>query len=143
MKVLITDCTETFGGAFELALTLVRFLKRIPGIEPVLVSGQAIETLKAHIPISLSIVWHLAPAMSSKRSIVTAPNKLAVAYKFLRYELPAMLHLMYIILRERADVVHLNNMLNSQIYGVLQLGLPAVPASVATETMSMILRSCG
>ena len=119
MKILVVDSSETFGGAFELALTLVRYLAQIPGAEPVLVSAQPDAVLRSRVPAPLRYYRVVSGTAASLQKVESWPCKAGVLYKLLVHELPAACKLAWLSLKERAEVLHLNNMLNSQLHGVL------------------------
>ncbi len=129
MRVFIVDSTDKFGGAFEVALTLCRFLQMDVRVKPYLVSEQPEDILAARVPCGVQ--WFKLPRRR-RQDLELWPSwsrGLGIITNLLTVDLPAAIRLAHLAWRENVDVIHLNNLLNEQVYGVIAawiLGIPCV-----------------
>lgn len=155
LKVLYLDNSFTFGGAIASLEHLVRGLSD-RGIEPVVVSGQPEEELSEAFPsaetISVDVevpLRHPTPLLRYFRT--NPPNsetlariglRLGAADWHLRRTLPAAVEYMRIGRRRGVDLVHLNNILEGQLDGLLAaklLGVPCVAHAQGFQTPGRLL----
>ena len=127
MNVLIVDNTSTFGGAFELALTLAYSLKDLGHANPCIVSGQPKKVLEQRI--GSQIPWYHLHCRG-RFDIMKVPvglRKLSAVYNIGIRDFISGLELARIARKEKAHVIHLNNLLNDQPYGVMASKLAGIP----------------
>lgn len=127
MKVVLVDSTRTFGGAFELALTLAESIGAMPGQAAVLVSSQPPAVLDSRVPSHVTRYFLDRPDWIRFRLGGWAGCFILTLCNLLLRELPAAFRLALIARKEKADLIHLNNLLNSQLFGVLAARLAGVP----------------
>jgi glycosyltransferase involved in cell wall biosynthesis len=126
VRILIVDSSSHFGGAFELALILCRYLKQIPGVDVVLVSAQPAEILRARVE-GICRYHYLSASSLSANSGPWLYRKLSALLSFLYCYIYRGLKLGMIARRERVDLIHLNNVLTGQCHGVVAALLAGVP----------------
>jgi glycosyltransferase involved in cell wall biosynthesis len=143
MKVLIVDNTQTFGGAFELAVTLAEFLEKTGQASPCLVSGQPQEILDQRKNNGVG-AYHLLRKQRMKIAhLPLGIREMAALFNISMKDLPAAFKLAKIARHEKADVIHLNNLLNDQPYGVIGAklaGLPCICSHRDYEYSSPLIR---
>ena len=117
-RVLIVDMTSTFGGAFELALSLCKHINDLEGQEAHLVSSQPPEVLRSRVD-GLVPYYHLPVRHWHPPHPGALRKRIEIAVELLRRELAPAARLAHYARRHGCSVIHLNNALNSQMYGVL------------------------
>jgi len=127
MKILIVDNTQTFGGAFELAVTLAEFLGKTGKAEPCLVSGQPTKVLSERMNNGIRAHHLHRKARVKIDSMPLGMREICALYNISSKDLPAAFKLAQIARREKADLIHLNNLLNDQPYGVIGAKLAGIP----------------
>ncbi len=142
ISVLYLDNTFTFGGAINSLLYLLRALDK-KKVEPILVTGQPEIFLKKYFDF---IKWYYfkikVPWIHNKiyKKILEIPifsegigKKIVDRFRFLYWlivvTLPETFYYCYIGKKHKIQIVHLNNILGSQVAGILAakfLGVPCV-----------------
>jgi glycosyltransferase involved in cell wall biosynthesis len=118
LSVLIVDSTNTFGGAFEIALTLSNSINQNDLIKLSFVSSQPPEVLESRVPEGIS--WYHLPRASWERPREGRLRKwIDVSSGLVRSEVPPALRLTALCRRLRGSLIQLNNSLNSQLFGAL------------------------
>lgn len=140
MSILILDNTSAFGGAINSLSQLVRTLDK-DRFEPIVVSGQAPGRLAEYFPGS--ICYHMVPKLSwinnqLFRGLVSIPllgsgigrqwaNLLRYIYWLCVVYLPEGYRYYRLGKRHRVSAVHLNNIMGSQLSGIIAAKLLRVP----------------
>ncbi len=138
-RILILDNTYTFGGAINSLGNMLQALDR-ERFEPVLVTGQPREFLENHFDCRW---YHYRPKLfwvddRIYRKIAAIPgfrsgpsrkllDRLRFLYWFFFIIIPESLRYYLLGRRHRVSLVHLNNIIGSQLAGILAAKLLGVP----------------
>lgn len=142
IPVLYLDNSYTFGGAINSLEYLVRALDK-ERYEPILVTGQPKDFLSEHFSdityyhVDLKLQWvnnDLYKALVSvplfrNRRMLRTLNSLRGIYWIIFHDIPEALKYYRIGRRHQVRLVHLNNILGSQLSGILaarMLGVPCI-----------------
>ncbi len=142
MRILVIDSTSTFGGAFELAVILCRYLNKIPDTEAILVSAQPVELLETRLGNSMRY-HHLPWNTFSAQSGSWLYRKLCALRSLIFVYIVRGFQLARIARRERVDIIHLNNVLTAQCHGVVAarlLRLPCISVHRGYEHHSPVIK---
>ena len=141
-RALVSDNTAHYGGAFELALTLVKHANKIEPRAAVLVSSQPPELLKARVadafPARHFSAKEWKPPVGPRFTLPWT-----VARDFFRRVLPATYGFARLIRDYGATIVHLNSGVSPQLYGLLAcrlMGAPCVVSFRGYEYPSRLIR---
>jgi glycosyltransferase involved in cell wall biosynthesis len=117
-KTLVVDGTGIYGGAFEIAYNLVKHGSKLEPRSVALVSSQPFDYLKARVADAFAS-YYFRP----RRKKFVGGSRLWLPWNLsrnlLQRELPAAYRLSRVIRDFGATVVHLNNSLASQMFGVM------------------------
>ncbi|MES9991088.1 MAG: glycosyltransferase family 4 protein [Candidatus Thiodiazotropha sp.] len=140
VNILFIDNSFTFGGAINSLSHLLKAINRERFI-PFVVSGQEIGTLDEHFP-DIKCYHYLPklPWINNKiyLRLIKFPvfkikvfkkllNLLRFVYWLMFVHIPEAIHYMRIGNKHAIDIVHLNNILGSQLSGILAAKLLGVP----------------
>lgn len=140
ISILILDNTSTFGGAINSLSHLVRAIDKVR-FKPIVVSGQTLDRLAEYFPNCSC--YHMRPKLSwvdNKvfRRLVSFPllhngigrrfaNIVRFAYWLLLVYFPEGFRYYRIGKRHSVSVVHLNNIMGSQLSGIIAAKLLRAP----------------
>jgi glycosyltransferase involved in cell wall biosynthesis len=116
--VAVVDFTENYGGAFEIALNLVKYVNEIEPGSAALVSSQPAEYLDDRVGGAFpTLNLRMTNATFAQGNVVRLAWN--AGRNLLRRELPGACRLARFLREFGATVVHLNNGMTSQLYGAL------------------------
>jgi len=139
IKILILDNSFTFGGAINSLCHLLRALNKDKFV-PILVTGQPEEYLEKNFTCTWYHYVPKLPWVNNRiyRKLITLPifrlnffraifNRLRFLYWFIFITIPESLIYYRLGRKHKVNVVHLNNILGSQLAGILAAKLLRVP----------------
>lgn len=123
MRVLFVDSTKTFGGAFELVLSLLSQLKNKPELQAGMVSAQPPSLLCKRMPPEVPFFCFERKEVENDLSYSGFRKFWKIFRQFAINDLYSVLKLWKFLVRFDSSIVHLNNLITNQYYAPLSAKL--------------------